>query len=142
MSGSGFAAAVFSKASDLVGARVNQALMRDNQGDPELYLVREDGVILRVSTEGDCCAHAFIQHVSNADALNLATINEVENIETTQTHDDDEIAYTDTWGHRIQTSRGTVTIECRTEHNGYYSGWCNVDVVTELPAGCVPLEDF
>lgn len=148
---------------ELVGLRIEQALQAINihSGDLEIYLVFLDGRIVRLCPEGDCCAHAYIAQVNNPEALLIATIISIEDLEhsyerideirnaedggrgvgDSENPDDDDDHAFDIWGHRINTDRGTCVIDCRTSHNGYYSGWLNVAWVDEVPEGAIPLQE-
>lgn len=99
--------------------------------------------IYMLAPEGDCCARAYVQGVSIAYALKDAKVTAVEDIETTERPtmgSSDNVV--DCWGHRIHTTKGTCTIDCRTVHNGYYSGHMVISQVTEVPKNAKPLDDF
>lgn len=125
---------------ELVGLRIDRALQRNVDGDLHVILVLDDGRILVLEPEGDCCAHAYIQHVNNPECLNGALITAVDELHATLV-EEDKFGVVDMWGHRIHTNHGTCVIECRTEHNGYYSGWCNIRWADSIPGDAVPLEE-
>lgn len=117
----------------LVGKHVVRALV--SEGD--VYLDCADGAI-RLRPEGDC-ASCFIAGVTLADALTDATVMSIEDLEFSSSGDDTVV---DVFGHRIHTTRGTCTVDMRTEHNGYYSGRLYVDADVSIPTDAKPLEDF
>ncbi len=115
---------------------------RFNKGNGSIYLNLANGSALQLAPEGDCCANCYIQHVSGADALRQATVASVEDIESEPTAEELEGEEAlDGWGHRITTNRGVRSIEMRTSHNGYYSGWLNVFAEGDWSDAAV-LEDF
>lgn len=120
----------------LIGRRVVEA-RRDGDG---ITLLFEDGLAMNLDPEGDCCAHAFIQHVSLASALVGGTIHSVETIHSPSV-DAPDLGVTDAWGHRIRTDKGTCSIEMRCEHNGYYGGQLTMRWRADVLEGPA-LEDF
>lgn len=124
----------------LVGKNVVAAFW--NNGD--IYLVFsnysvDDKKIALLSPEGDCCANVYIETVSNPEALIDAQVFSIDDLEFT----DEMMAQVelensrgpviDLWGHRINTTKGTCVLDCRTSHNGYYGGWLELSWVTEMP---------
>ena len=111
-----------------------------------MYLACASQKVLRLSPEGDCCAYAYVQHVNNPEALFDATVLRVDDLEVTKSmheaaveeyraeheYDPDVL---DIWGHRINTTRGTCVFDCRTSHNGYYSGSFTASLVGVVPVG-------
>lgn len=131
-----------SKLKVLVGMVLEKAF----KSNDDVYLVCSDQSVVRLRPEGDCCANCFIAGATLTDVLSGATVTAVEDLEE---HSEDKgcDSVVDTWAHRIHTSRGTCTLEMRTEHNGYYRGWLNVDTEPTfaklvVPLGAKPLEDF
>lgn len=132
--------------TDLIGLRIDAAYSRFDS----VFLACDTGRIVRLETVGDCCARAFIQHIDNAQALVGAEILDVEDLHHTAEMlaaikaDKEESDYDesyDIWGHRFITTQGTCVFDCRTSHNGYYSGWMEADWCDGVPAGATPLED-
>ncbi len=123
--------------SDRVGLKSDRALMTEDCWTVFLLLV--DGRLVELSTYGDCCANAYIQHVNNPEALFIAEVTGVDDLEQDQA--EHECGVIDTWGHRIHTTRGTCVLDCRTEHNGYYGGYLDAFWVNELPTNVRPLEE-
>lgn len=134
----------YNNMNELVGCKILKAFIDKNR-DGTVYLQTEGGPI-RLEPEGDCCARAFLNGVTLANALVDAEVTSIENLETTQAGREAEDVYdhdvVDIWGHRIHTTKGTCTFDMRTHHNGYYSGWLNVNRVQSIPAGLPELEDF
>ena len=95
------------------------------------------------TSNGDCCARCYVQHVSGSDALAPgATVRSVEDIEAPPVPKDaDSYVVSDTWGHRITTDKGVCTIEMRVDHNGYYGGSLDLTEYEGVLAG-KPLDDF
>lgn len=115
----------------LVGAKMQFAT---EIGD-DLYLMTDRG-LYRLSPEGECCSHCYIQHVNGAWALARgAVISSVENIELPPVPEEEANDVSDVWGHRITTDKGNCSIEMRLDHNGYYGGSLDVSLVTAWPQG-------
>ena len=134
---------------ELVGLTVEAAYKHEDN----IYLALLDGRIVRLRPEGDCCAWCYIAGATLTDALTVATVTSVEDLEMVQ----EDRSYgdaIDTWGHRIHTTRGTCTFDMRVEHNGYYGGTLKVEFnhppygplrgspLTIIPEGAKPLEDW
>jgi len=99
----------------------------------------------KLTPEGDCCASCYIQHVSGAEALYDAMIFEVETIDSSpemQAQDTDTDCVSESWGHRIRTSKGYCTIEMRLDHNGYYGGSLECTECENVPESATTLDDF
>ena len=107
---------------------------------PEMGKECGAGTIIRLNPEGDCCASAYIQGVSIAYALVDATVTAVGDMDGGS--EDRDGGQVDTWGHTITTTKGMCSLDMRTEHNGYYSGWMNVSEEATIPEGAKALEDF
>jgi hypothetical protein len=128
----------------LVGVRIDRALW-DGES---VYLVLLDGRIAKLSPRGECCANAYIQHINNPEALVVAEVMVVEDLEVTDADEARVLADEgvpdedrDIWGHRIITNRGTCVLDCRTEHNGYYYGWLDLTWVQQPPDNARDLEE-
>jgi hypothetical protein len=108
---------------DLRDKHIVDARYDDNTDTIHLNL--ENGYV-SLTPYGDCCANCFIQHVDNADALQDAIVNNVQDLDTELLSIDDDFDYegscVNSWGHRILTNKGICTIEMRVIHNGYYGG--------------------
>lgn len=123
--------------SDLKDVYVRQAF--NDSGD--LYLEQADGTFISLRPEGECCASCYIQDLDGSEALQDATILEVEDLSGGSVEDRDSYQVSDTWGHRIHTTKGICTIGMRVDHNGYYGGRLYVGNGT-LPQNCKKLTDF
>lgn len=125
----------------LVGLTVEAAY----RAEEDIWLVSIDGRTVRLRPHGDCCAYCYVAGATLTDALLVATISSIEDlgVDSVQAEADDYGETVDTFGHRFHTSRGTCTLDMRTEHNGYYSGWlCATLDAGNVPEGAKPLVDF
>lgn len=123
---------------------------RAAEHDGSIYLVLADGRIAVLVPQADCCAATYVQHINNPECLAGSTIVSVEDLTLTGEQRkaiaaEEEHAncaeVVDIWGHRINTTAGTCVLDCRTEHNGYYSGWLELGWATALPEDAKPLEE-
>lgn len=127
------------KLQDLIGLYIKSAYFCNNR---DCVYLRLSDKIIELRPEGDCCAQSYIQHVSLSDAFINCTINDIEDLEYQSSTEDNHGGCTDVWGHRFHTSKGTCTIDLRTEHNGYYSGMLTAYEVEDIPENSNLLEDF
>lgn len=120
-----------SSLASLVGKTIESVWLSEDSY--YLAFVTLDGERLVWMSEGDCCAHAYFYQVEGANDLIGHTITSVEASEVTTKEGDYDVV--DTEMHRIGTNKGEMmTIEFRTEHNGYYCGWAKP---SEWPDDCV-----
>jgi|SRR6185436_7672415 len=123
---------------DLIGLHINRAMYNGTN----IFLDTDQGIVM-LEPYGQCCAYCFIQHVSIAYALINSDIISVKDITFFQPIDALFSNQTiEVWGHSIDTTKGSCTIEMRVEHNGYYGGSLNVSFVEKIPQDSKPLEDF
>jgi hypothetical protein len=118
---------------NLAGRELRSAYTLD--GGHKLHLITDEGAFVYES-EGDCCAHAWVESV-NAIAELPATIMGVEsgNAETEEEGDYGDVL--DICFYSIRTTRGHVDVELRISHNGYYGGWLNFLGTKSVPAALV-----
>ncbi len=90
--------------------------------------------------KGSCCANCYIQHVSLASALQDAKILNVADLENRKEDGSGEVV--EIFGHCLDTTKGSCTIEMRVEHNGPYYGWLGVRKNEPVPISAKPLDDF
>lgn len=95
--------------------------------------------------EGDCCSHAYIEHISGLEFLLDATVLEVEDkgwtdITDTEEGKDHECLNQCFW--TVKTNKGYFDLELRLSHNGYYGGWLYYDVKNEIFDKKEITEDF
>lgn len=128
-------------AGDTLQSLVGAKMIAARWDGENLYFVTDRGTF-KGRPEGDCCAHCYVQHVSGTDALaEGAIVNATELIGGTST----QAEYgdvSDTWGHRIRTSKGICSIEMRVDHNGYYGGALEFGRCDSAPVAAKPLDDF
>lgn len=103
----------------LVGETI-AAVYQDKQNDV-LEFETKAGARLGWRAVGDCCANAYFCQLENFEWLIGEKVLRVEHDAVSSVPN--EYGETDTEVIRISTRKGTATIELRTEHNGYYSGW-------------------
>lgn len=135
----------------LVGLKIISAEI--NKGNDFIKLHTNEGLLFMNFT-GECCAVCFIAHINGSEFLKGSAILSVEQTEWKTIKNDEEESITiETMGATIKTSKGTVSIETRVEHNGFYSGNVNIskDYATDLYRPTIeedelgefrPLEDF
>jgi hypothetical protein len=125
---------------DTLEVLIGHTVRRAARHEDALYL-KTDTMTFALVPYGDCCANCFIADLDGAAALVGGTVRSVEDLEQKNIRDDD-CDVVDVWGHRVVTERGICTIGMRVEHNGYYGGRLNVNVVDSIPDGASQLEDF
>lgn len=105
-----------------------------------LYIATNVGNF-ELSPYGDCCAHCYVQHIDGSEALQGATVKEIQDVGGESSGDRDSCEVSDVWAHRIHTDKGICTIEMRVDHNGWYGGQLDM---SEYNGGNVQgnLQDF
>lgn len=106
-----------------------------------IYLVQSDDSTISLTPEGDCCAHCYVNDIDNSDALQGATVLEVEDLAGDRVDNSEYGDVTESWGHRIHTTKGICTIGMRVEHNGYYGGSLTIGD-RDLPPNHLILKDI
>lgn len=117
-------------------------------------LVRRDDITkwLKATAIGDCCSHAWIEHISGLDALTGGPVSDVPGLidsfevppedcrcseigsaSRINGREDDYGEAEDRYVYTIATPAGRCDIELRCSHNGYYSGWLELDWLDEDP---------
>lgn len=115
---------------DFVGMKIEKTLI--NQHRDAMYW-KIDGKWYTLDAIGDCCSRSWYEHCDNADALKDATVLEYDyTSEEDQFNDSAGDEYIQVNMMKFKTTKGHCTIEFRNESNGYYSGWTEVNDVTEL----------
>jgi hypothetical protein len=120
--------------TSLVNKELNGALI--NQ-DNDLILLdvgsEESRRILYLTFSGDCCAKCFVAHVNGVPKRKAVIFgaHTTEWVEKSSWFKKDTDDVVETMGLTLITSEGTMTIETRVEHNGYYGG--NVELSDRGP---------
>lgn len=128
---------------ELVGKRIVEARLVKVVGCDDWIELDFGGGYARLVPEGDCCARAYIQHVTNAWTLQGALVTSVESsVSAIVEGSPDKGDVTDGWCVTVDTDRGTCTIEMRVEHNGYYSGTLTYEDSVEPSGGELLVDDF
>lgn len=91
---------------------------------------------------GDCCSQCYITDVCTSEALEGATIEDIETLESVRTSTDTYGDVSDCWGYRFITDKGICTVGMRLDHNGYYGGSLEVEFSNFAPADMEKLKDF
>ena len=112
--------------ADFVGKEVNKALI-NNEHDKMYW--RVDGKWFVITAVGECCSHSWFEHCDNANAFDGAQLFEFEDVSLDTIKTDYEVIRVNML--KFKTSKGYCTIEFRNESNGYYSGWAEIDEVSE-----------
>ena len=86
-------------------------------------IIKTDKYKYTFVAEGDCCAVAYVLPIEKDD-LEAFLGNKIVQANVGE-YKTDSSAYgqTDTEFYHLRTHGGDITLELRTEHNGYYSGW-------------------
>lgn len=111
--------------SRLIGETITRI---DRPDDETLVLHLQSGRTARLTTEGDCCSHSWIEGIDDTSAL-LGKIQEVEEMDNVQVDQEDE--YGDLiqfYGLKITTDKGRCVIDYRNESNGYYGGYMDLQM--------------
>jgi hypothetical protein len=95
-------------------------------------LVLDNGQVLQIDLEGDCCSSSYFADVKQFDELKGATIQSIEERDeassTPLAKPEDDNDSSVSWHFLVfTTDKGHVTIDWRNDSNGYYDG-------TVLPA--------
>jgi hypothetical protein len=106
---------------ELVGQSVSEITLED---DGRKLILRTNRFRYTFLAEGDCCAVAYVLTPDKED-LKAFLGNEVMQATSSRIS-----VPTGGWGdctdtefYNLRTHNGDLTLELRTEHNGYYSGW-------------------
>ncbi len=105
---------------ELVGQTVRDLSLKD---DGTTLIIKTDKYKYTFVAEGDCCAVAYVLPVEEDD-LKAFLGNKVVQANVGE-YKSEVLDYgqTDTEFYHLRTHGGDITLELRTEHNGYYSGW-------------------
>lgn len=114
---------------DLTGVKILSAKISDKK---EIIILTTETKEIFLTWSGDCCSKCYVVHVSGLYFLIGATISRVENttwsvLSAPNEEDIFNCGYTtESMGTKLFTNKGSITIECRLEHNGYYGGTVNI----------------
>lgn len=114
-------------------------------GEHALYFVARDGRIFAWLVDGDCCSCSWFADVIGVSSLLNrriieAVIDEMPegyNIDDGRCRQEVDSCY----GYKLKTDGGYVDIVYRNSSNGYYGGWMNMSIISELPEGLVEIFD-
>jgi hypothetical protein len=106
---------------ELIGQSVDSVTL---EKEGQRLIIQTDRYRYTFVAEGDCCAHAYVLTPDEAD-LKAFLGNEIMQATTSRISvpNGDYGDCTDTEFYNLRTHNGDLTLELRTEHNGYYSGW-------------------
>jgi hypothetical protein len=82
----------------------------------------EGGEPIIADCQGDCCSETWVENIENPWAILGSPVLKAENIDMPDLgtmEGRDVVAY---YGFKIETVKGTCTIDYRNDSNGYYSG--------------------
>jgi hypothetical protein len=106
---------------ELIGQTV-QAIILEKEG--QTLIIKTNKYKYTFVAEGDCCAHAYVLEPDKADLKDFLGNKIVQATSSPVTVKNDcGGEQTDTEFYSLRTHGGDLTLELRTEHNGYYSGW-------------------
>jgi len=105
----------------LIGKEIERLEIATDKMAMKFVISGEEDIV--VKTDGDCCSHTWIEHVSLPAYGFPATVTGAENLQMPDPEsistDGDEIAY---YGFKIMTNKGDIIIDYRNASNGYYGG--------------------
>lgn len=105
---------------ELVGQRVQSITFSD---DGTEMTIKTEGWKYSYLAEGDCCAVAYVLK-PDAEDIKAFLGNEIIQTKTREhSTSDGDFYQIDTEFYDLRTHGGDLTLELRTEHNGYYCGW-------------------
>ena len=106
---------------ELVGQAV-QKIILEKEG--QTLIIKTEKYKYTFVAEGDCCAVAYVLEPSEEDLKDFLGNKIVQATSSPVTvKNDDWGQQTDTEFYNLRTHKGDLTLELRTEHNGYYCGW-------------------
>jgi hypothetical protein len=106
---------------ELAGQTV-RAITLEKEG--QTLIIKTDKYKYTFAAEGDCCATAYVLEPDEEDLKNFLGNKVVQATSSAiKVVNDDFGNQTDTEFYNLRTHGGDLTLELRTEHNGYYSGW-------------------
>lgn len=122
---------------NFVGKKIEECRI---SGDRYTMFWKVDGQWWTISAEGDCCSRSWYEHCDNGEALQNATLNSFEDVDSDSFEEESEYIRINML--KFATNKGHCTIEFRNSSNGYYSGWCDFHKGTKPQAGANLLESF
>lgn len=106
---------------ELVGQSVQEIIL-EKKG--QTLIIKTDKYKYTFVAEGDCCAVAYVLEPSKEDLKDFLGNKIIQATSNAVTVTNDEWGQqTDTEFYNLRTHNGDLTLELRTEHNGYYCGW-------------------
>jgi len=106
---------------ELVGQTIH-AITLEKEG--QRLIIKTDKYKYTYVAEGDCCATAYVLEPEEEDLNNFLGNKIVQATSSPVTVKNDDWGHqTDTEFYNFRTHNGDLTLELRTEHNGYYAGW-------------------
>ena len=105
---------------ELVGQAVQEIIL---EKEGQTLVIKTDKYKYTFVAEGECCAVAYVLEPSEEDLKDFLGNKIVQATSNAVTVDNDGGQQTDTEFYNLRTHNGDLTLELRTEHNGYYCGW-------------------
>ena len=106
---------------ELVG-QIVQAIILEKDG--QRLIIKTNKYKYTFVAEGDCCAVAYVLEPDEEDLKDFLGNKIVQATSSAvSVTNDDSGEQTDTEFYNLRTHKGELTLELRTEHNGYYCGW-------------------
>jgi hypothetical protein len=107
--------------SDFVGQSIESLELEENG---TILVIKTNKYKYTFHAEGDCCAVAYVLEPDKEDLQSFLGHEIVQATSSGVSVDKyDDYGQTDTEFYTFRTHNGDLTLELRTEHNGYYSGW-------------------
>lgn len=111
--------------SDLVGKVVQSVV--GSKGDEEFILTFQDGSMLKLHHEQDCCEHVYLEDIVG-DVQDLIGHTLLVSEEVSSVRDSSDWGTTTWTYYRFATRKGWVDLRWCGESNGYYSESVDVEI--------------
>lgn len=94
---------------------------------PSQLIFNLEDVTVRYNAVGDCCSESFIEDLDNIEALQDATMMEVEVVDGPSKDMADGYGESKWTFYKFKTNKGMCTLSFRNDSNGYYNGWLELE---------------
>ncbi len=104
----------------IIGKTLKNVLLSDNKGAIKFIVDNDEEFIARA--DGDCCSYSWIESVESPASILGGVITGITDIEMQDPETDGDGYVTVFYGCKIETTKGSITVDYRNESNGYYGG--------------------
>jgi hypothetical protein len=106
--------------NDLIGRRIRDVYMSADK--TKIAFVTNQRTFF-FETEGDCCSHSWIEHVTNAENLSGAVVTAIEEVDMSSLNFKEDYDHIKVYLTRFHLEgRQPFDLEYRNSSNGYYGG--------------------